>query len=290
MAKVKVITDSVAGISPEIARQHNITILPAVYIVFDGKPYLDGVDINAEEAYRMLQKDPDKFSPSTLPPAYLAERYREISQESKEMVFVTFSSTFSAAGKLAALAAETLQQESPDIKIRVVDSLSAGATQALLVITAAGAAAKGMTIDQVVSIIEQAKPKTRGLMMLATLKYVYRTGRMSKTAAAIASLLNIKPINRLNTDGTIELIDRVRNLDKGYEKMIELIREEAGIDSLHFIVQHAAAPEMAEKFCGLLKDNFNCLSLLVSEYSPIMGYASGPGCIFCGFQPELSLF
>ena len=124
-------------------------------------------------------------------------------------------------------------------------------------------------------------------MMLDTLRYVYRTGRMSKTAARLASLFQIKPINRVNKEGGLEVASKVRKRKDGYEKLIELIKGEAGTDSLHFMVSHANSPEIAEEFIGQLRQKFNCLSVLITEYSPIMGYAAGPKCIFVGFHPEL---
>jgi fatty acid-binding protein DegV len=69
--------------------------------------------------------------------------------------------------------------------------------------------------------------------------------------------------------------------------LLELIQKEAGTDSLHFMVSHASSPEIAEEFIKLLSSKFNCLSMMITEYSPIMGYASGPRCLFVGFHPEL---
>ena len=110
---------------------------------------------------------------------------------------------------------------------------------------------------------------------------------MSKFASRMAALLNIRPINRMTDEGTLEFVDKVRNREAGYKKLIDLIKEEAGTDSLHFMVMHAAAPKMAERFIELLRQDFNCLRVLVSEYSPVMGYGAGPGAIFVGFHPEL---
>jgi len=125
--------------------------------------------------------------------------------------------------------------------------------------------------------------------MWDTIRYVYRTGRMSKLQARIASMFNIKPISRLNDDGSVELVDRVRQREKGYARLIEIIKNEASSDSLHFMVMHANSPEWADDFIGYLKKDFNCLSVIISEYSPVMGYATGPGAIFVGFHPELEL-
>ena len=289
MSDVLVMTDTVSGISAELAREHNIRVVPAANIVFDGHFYPDGRGISAAEAYELLQKDPDKFSASTLTPSDFAGYFREASKEAKHIVHISFTSAMSGTCKLVALAAELIHQESPEIDVRVVDSKTAAGAQGLLAIAAARAARMGANLDQIVSVIDKVRRKTGGLMMLGTLRYVYRTGRMSKTAARIASFLNIKPINRMTDEGKLELVDRVRKTEEGYNKLIKLVKEEAKSDCLHFMISHAAAPEMAENFSKLLEQNFDCLSLATSEYSPIMGYAVGPGCLFVGFHPEIDL-
>jgi len=289
MSKVQVMTDTVSGISSELARKYSIIVVPAVNIVFDGHFYLDSVDISAAEAYQLLQKDPDKFSASTLTPADFLDYFRNAGKEAESIVHITFSSTFSGTYKIASLAAELLHKESPQIRIKVIDSKTAAASQGLLAVAAAEAARIGLDFDQVVNVVEKLRKKTGGVMMLDTLRYVYRTGRMSKTASRIASLFNIKPINRMTEEGTLELVDRVRKREDGYQKLIELIKKEAGTESLHFMISHANAPELGEQMSELIKQNFNCSTLEITEYSPIMGYAAGPGCLFIGFRPEVDL-
>lgn len=93
----------------------------------------------------------------------------------------------------------------------------------------------------------------------------------------------------MTEEGVMDLVDRVRKREDGYRKLIDLIKTESGTDDLHFMIMHAAAPEMAERFSELLKQQFNCLSLIISEYSPVMGYGAGPGAFFVGFHPELDL-
>ncbi len=289
MPKVQILTDSVSGISKELAKEFGIRIVPAADIMFEGKPYPDGVGITAEEAYRLLQRNPDKFSVATLNPSYLLEVYREVSKEAKEIVFITLASALSAANKIAIMAANLLKQEAPEINIKVIDSKTAAGAQGLLAIAASRAANSRMTLYQIVAFVAEARPKIGGIMLLDTLRYVYRTGRYSKTTAMIASLLQIKPINRINLDGRMEVVDKVRKRQDGYRRLIEIIRKESDTDSLHFMVSHASSPEIAEEFIQILKSEFNCLSIFVTEYSPIMGYASGPRCLFVGFHPELIL-
>ena len=287
MSKVLVMTDTVSGLSKEMAGEFGIRIVPAANILFDGRSYPDGVGITADEAYKLLQKNPDKFSTATLNPSYLLDIFRQVSKEYSEIVFMTIPIVLSAANKIASMAADLLKQEQPQINLRVIDAKSVAAPQGLLAIAAAKAANSGMSLEQVIDYISKIRPKIGGLMLLDTLKYVYRTGRYSKTTAMIATLLQIKPINRVNLDGSMEVVDKVRKRQDGYNRLLELIQKEAGTDALHFMVSHASSPEIAQEFIELLKSKFNCLSMMITEYSPIMGYASGPRCLFVGFHPEL---
>jgi DegV family protein with EDD domain len=287
MADVLIMTDTVSGLSSDLARQYGIEVVPAANILFEGKSYPDGVGITAGEAYKYLQQNPDKFSTATLNPSYLLELYRKICKGHSEILFMTIPAALSAANKIAIMAADLLKKEQPDVNLRVIDSRAVASPQGMLAIAAAKAAKKGLSIDQLVDYVGRIRPKIGGLMLLDTLKYVYRTGRYSKTTSMIATLLQIKPINRVNLDGTMEVVEKVRKRQDGYNRLIELIRKEAGTDQLHFIVSHSDAPEIADEFIQLLNKEFKCLSMAITEYSPIMGYASGPRCLFVGFHPEL---
>lgn len=289
MSKVVVMTDSVACIPKELAEKHQIEVVPAANIMFDGQTYIDGVTISAAEAYQLLRKDPDRFVTSAITPGQLMEVYRQLSARSQEILFITLASVLSAVFKTANLAADSFKSESSQTTIRVSDSRAVAGTQGLVVLAVAKAVAQGFGLDRVASLVQQVRQKTGGVMMLDTLRYVYRTGRMSKLGARLVSLLNIKPINRLSEEGKIVFVDRVRKREDGYKRLLVLIRNEAGTDALHFMITHANAPEMAERFSELLKQNFNCLSMSISDFSPVMGYGSGPGTLFIGFHPELDL-
>jgi len=282
-------TDSVACIPKELAEKHQIEVVPAANIMFDGQTYIDGVTISAAEAYQLLRKDPDRFVTSAITPGQLMEVYRQLSARSQEILFITLASVLSAVFKTANLAADSFKSESSQTTIRVSDSRAVAGTQGLVVLAVAKAVAQGFGLDRVASLVQQVRQKTGGVMMLDTLRYIYRTGRMSKLGARLVSLLNIKPINRLSEEGKIVFVDRVRKREDGYKRLLVLIRDEAGTDALHFMITHANAPEMAERFSELLKQNFNCLSMSISDFSPVMGYGSGPGTLFIGFHPELDL-
>ena len=289
MANIRVMTDSIACLPGELAEEKNVKVVPAANILFDGESFIEGETITASEAYELIKKDPDRFVTSAITPAYLMNAYRELSRTSSEILFITVASALSAVQKTATMAADLFRTESPGTTIRVLDSRACASTQGLVVLAAATAAAEGKRLDEVASVAEETRQKAGGLMMLDTLRYIYRTGRMSKTASRIASIFNIRPINRLTDEGTIEMADRARKRADGLNRMLGLIGKDAGTKDLHFMVTHAAAPETAEEFTEMLKKEYNCLSMVVSDYSPVMGYGSGPGAVFVGFHPELNL-
>jgi DegV family protein with EDD domain len=289
MSNVLIITDTVAGIPRELAQKYDIKIIPAAIIRFRDETFIEGETLSVTEAYNLIKKDPDSFSTSALTPGYLKEMYTEALSKSKNVIHLTLSGELSAGYKVASLAAANLIEEVKDARISVIDTKAVASIQGMLVLDIAKAAAAGKSMDQLLEMIPVIRKQTYGIMMLDTLRYVYRTGRMSKMGSRIASLFNIKPINELTFEGKVELWDKVRDREKGYQKLIDYINEKSDIKSLHFMVMHAAAPEMADRFVELLKENFTCLSVTISEYSPVMGYGAGPGCVFVGFHPEINL-
>ena len=287
MSNVKVMTDSVAGIPQNLAKEYQIKVIPAANIHYNGTTYVDGVTLNAAEAYKLIKKDPDRFTTSALNPGYFLEEFKKLNQKDLQLIHLSLSSALSATFKTASMGADMYIEEFPGSRISVVDTLACASTQGLVVLAVAKAAAQGKGLDNLIEYSKYVRQQTRGIMMLDTLRYVYRTGRMSKLGSRIASLFNIKPINELTDAGKIELWDRVRDREKGYQKIVDYVKEKASSKSLHFMVMHADAPEMANTMVSLLKQEFDCLSVIISEYSPIMGYGAGPGCIFVGFHPEL---
>lgn len=289
MSNVVVMTDNVACIPSDVAEKNRIKIVPTASILFDGKAYTEGIDITASEAYELITRDPDKFETSPAAPGLLMDEYRKASVESNEILMITLASKLSAFFNTASVAAEHFQKEWPEITIRIVDSRTCAGAQGLVVLAVAKEAAKGTELNRLAGFAEEVRQKTGGVMLLDTLRYIYRTGRMTKDEALKAAKLKIKPINRMTDEGTVEPVDIVRKRTDGYSKLLELIRKESGTDALHFIVSHANAPEIAERFVTQLRQEFNCLSVIISDYSPVMGYGAGPGAMFVGFQPELDL-
>ncbi len=290
MSQVKIITDTVAGIPADMAQQYDIRIVPAADITVNGHSFIEGIDLSVEQAYKLIEKDPDKFITSAISPGFLMDVYREISKKTSEVLFISISSALTALNKTANFAAEAIKEEIPGMNIKVFDSKTCAGAQGLVVVEAARAAQKGMALNDIISLAQKIIENTGYFVYIDTLRYVYRTGRMSKLASRMAAMFNVRPISKATREGTIEFITRVKSRKAGMEKLLQLVEEDKGKVPMHFWVMHADAPEFAGEFCQLLKDNFTCLSMTVSPYSPVMGYGTGRGALSVGFHPELNLF
>ncbi len=235
-----------------------------------------------------MNKDPDKFLTSAMTPNVLLEEFEQAAAISKEIVHIALSSALSAGYKTAGLAAQLLKEKIPDAAIHIFDSKAVAGMQGLVVRAAAIAAQKGMNAAQILDTAQKVRAHTGGLFMLETLRYIYRTGRMSKWAPESLPCFISRPINKIMEDGTITGRENQKQ-EHSLELMLELIKGDAGTGPLHFMVNHANAPETAEQFREMLKSHFNCLSVTISDYSPVMGYGTGPGALFVGYTPSLDL-
>jgi len=290
MSNVLVMTDTVACLPKELSDKHGIKIVPASQITCEGKTYTEGVTISARQAYDIIKKDPDSFCTAAITPGILLEEFRKLAKKHPNIFFVTISSGLSAVAQSANLAADLLKEEFPQSMVLAFDSKTCAGAEGMIALEMAKQAAKGKGLDELARLAEAMRKKTGGVLMLDTVGYTYRTGRMTKTEAIEAAKSNIKPVNRMSDAGIMEFVTLVTDRLEGLKKMVEVVKKDAGgTDALHFMVSHADAPDTAQILVDLLKKEFKCLSMIVSDYSPVMGYSTGPGAMFVGFHPELNL-
>lgn len=278
-SKVAIVTDSVACIPQELAEKYSIYVVPP-NIILNGKVYRDGVDITAAEIYQHLKHDESFLSSSPSPGSYL-EAYRSLSQRAGEVFCITLSSKFSAIYEAANLGKELFKKESR-VEVEVFDSQTAAAAQGLVALAAARVAAEGGNLKQVTQTAMEVRKKVQLFGMLENLHYVARTGRVPKVIAKVGSFLNIKPILTVS-QGEAHLAAIARNKRQGLNLLLKEIEKEKGNGDLHVAVMHADALEWGKGFVEEISSTFNCAELFLTEFTPIMGFATGPGLLGVAF-------
>lgn len=289
MSAVRIMVDTTACIPLDLAKKLNIKIIPAADYVINGKKYVENETITIKDAYNYIRQDSVQFTTSAVTPGQVLEAYKELSRDSQEILFITISSKLSAVDKSGITAANLLKDLSPQTNVKVIDSKSVAGGAGLPALAAARAAAQGLNLDQVSAIALEYLKQTKCLMTMDTLRYIYRIGRMSKMGARITSMLNIRPINVLTPEGTVEMVDRKRSREAVMKRIVELVKEKMPDSSLTFMISHGDAPELADQLTAKLKQNFKCQDVIISDYSPIMGYGGGPGAMCIAFHPEVKL-
>jgi DegV family protein with EDD domain len=290
MSSVRIMVDTTACIPQDLAKRYNIKIIPAADYVINGKKYIENETITTKDAYNYIRQDSVKITTSAVTPGQVLEAYKVLSRDTQDILFITISSKLSAVDKSGITAANLLREQSPQTNVKVIDSKSVAGGAGLPALAAAKAAAQGMNLEQVSTIAQEYLKQTKCLMTMDTLRYIYRIGRMSKMGARITSMLNIRPINQLTDEGTVEMVDRKRSREAVMKRILELVKEKMPDSNLTFMISHGDAPDLAEQLSAKLKQNFKCQDIIVSDYSPIMGYGGGPGAMCIAFHPEINLF
>ncbi len=282
--KVTVVTDSIACLTNELVEQYRIGIVP-IRLLVQGKVYRDSVDITPSEAYELFLQDPDSFNTSPASPGHYLEAYHEASNRAQSILCITLSSKLSTGYDMARVAKEQARTELPAIPIEVLDSQNVTAAEGFVALAAARAAADGKNLAEVIKVAEEVRDKVTFVVLLDTIRHVYRTGRIPKVAARVGAMLNIKPILS-SSSGLVRFKGVARSREKGINRLLETMRDKVGQSPVHVAVMHAYVPDEAEMLKERVSIEFNCAELWVTEFSPVMGYATGTGTLGFAFYKD----
>ena len=278
--RVGIVTSSISCLAPDQVQGYGIKVVPVPFAL-DGHSHLDGIDISATEVYKQLAyKRP--FRTSAPSPGDYLKAYQEASNRSKDILCLTVPSKISTMYDSARSAAEQMPS---DTIVHVVDTGTAAGGQALIDLEAARAASSGATLEEVTRLVTDLRSKVRLYGLIVAPQYLARTGRVPSPLPSAASALSIKLLFTIG-GGRVKLVGVVRTKKAGVNRMLSMVRAKVGQKSIRAIVQHANAPEQAEDLRRHLETGFNCTELRTSEFSPIMGFATGPGCLALAFCAE----
>ena len=281
---VAIVTDSISCLTGELIDGYSIGIVP-IRLLVQGKVYRDSVDITPSEAYAMFLEDPEKFNTSPASPGHYLEVYHQVSKRARSILCITLSSKLSTGYDTARLAKEQALTELPGTSIEVLDSRNVTAAEGFIVLAAARAAAEGKDIAEVIKAAEEVRDKVTFVALLDTIRHVYRTGRVPKLAARVGAVLNIKPILS-SSAGLVRFNGVARNREKGIKRLLSTMRDKVGQSPLHVAVMHAYVSNEAEALKERVAGEFNCVELWVTEFSPVMGYATGTGTLGLAFYRD----
>jgi len=283
---VAIVTDSVAQVPAEMARQLDITVIPFT-VSIDGQLYLDGIDLAPQDLYHRMRLE--NVMPTTT--AASLGQYQQAFEAclhagAQAVLYVALSSKLSSGYSTACHAAKMVQEEFPDRIVEVLDSQFATMSQGFMVMAAARAAKQGKPLAEVRRAGEEAKRRVGLAATLETLEYLARGGRIGKAAFMLGNLIKIKPILSIK-DGEVTPVSRVRGENHALQAIVDYVARQAERHrKLHLAIMEADAPEPAARLQELALQQLRPAEIFHSEFTPVMGVHTGPGLVGLGYYYE----
>lgn len=271
---LRIVTDGAADILPAWKTEYGIDVIP-VNILFGERSYLQGVELDNEGFYKLV--DEKKRIPKTSQPTphQFVEFYRRIAQKGDTILSVHVTAKLSGTYASAVAAAEEVKN---DFKVFPVDSASGSLGIGLMCREARRLDRAGKSAEEIVHYLENIKHKVRVILTLDTLEYAKMSGRVKTLQAALASVLNVKPIAVLR-DGDLSMAERVRTRKASLERVIEMAKEEFGDKPVYLAVVHARDPKSGEELLEDAKQHFNHQETMLGELSISVAANLGPGTV-----------
>lgn len=287
MNQVAVVTDTCAGVLPELIEELNIKIVP-YYILREGQMLKDvEEETDFAEFYDYLAAT--KTLPTTANPG--AGEYLEAFEElivagATGIVVVTMTAEGSGAYQAAMVARQMLQEKRPGFPVEVCDTRNVSGVHFLFSVEGARAAKRGWSVPQIMALWQRMIPATHMLHTAPSLDYLYKGGRIGRAKHMVATILRVKPIITMN-DGIIEPMAQVRtgNMDRVYQKMVDLIRGVVADAPIKAVFVHSQAEALAARLRGLVGEQLNVVETFTTRLSPALGVHNGPGTVSVSYVP-----
>lgn len=274
---IRILVDSTCDVPSKLAERLGIAIVP-VYINIGTKSYLDGVDLTRGEFYEKLPEY-NAFPTTAAPaPGAFAAAYQDLVDDGATQILslhiaTKLSNTLNAA-RLGA-------QEIARAEITMWDTRQLALGSGLQAIVAAESAAVGMSMPQILALLEEKREKTRIFAALDTLEFLRRSGRVSWTEFGLGTLLRIKPIVEVY-DGNVSMVEKVRTSRRAIPRLVQLVESYSPLERV--VIEYAGSPSMAQRLREEAAPLFPYdAEEIVMELTPAIGAHAGPGVVGLGF-------
>ena len=271
MGPVRLVTDSPACLSPETRARLGIEMV-GIYLVLDGRPYRDSVDLTAEEFYPRLAEFEKHTTAAPSVADWVEVLQRAVAAGAGALLVITLARKLSSTFDAARLAAQMIP-----VPTAVIDSRTAAAAEGLYVRRLAEEAQQGATLEQLVERAERRRGSYSLELVIAGLGRLAASGRMPTTAARLGDAVNLKALLSFDEYGAVRVTGAARGMRRGLER---IHRRVLGVfpegTPGRAVVTHALLADEAEELARRLRSERPELEVDVAVFSPVMGSTTGP--------------
>ncbi|MSA96662.1 DegV family EDD domain-containing protein [Finegoldia sp. BIOML-A2] len=279
---IKIISDSACDLKKAYTEQNNIGIVPFNIIINEDTSLKDKIEIQSEELLEMMKNDSQFFAKTSQPsPDNYKIEFEKAAKQGNDIICFTITSELSGSYQSAEIARRIIQEQY-DVDIRIVDSLSASLGQGILIKKAVEMVGQNKSLDEIEDYVNKIKLTGKIFLLVDTLKYLEKGGRISKSKRLIGNALSLKPILKLE-NGKLDIVDKVIGKKRAIKHLLKLIKSEKNNASKgnELFVVHADSKQEASEIYDELKTENN-IPFDIETISPVLVCHSGNGSIAVG--------
>ncbi|MCL2170445.1 MAG: DegV family protein [Defluviitaleaceae bacterium] len=285
MNDYQIVVGSTTDLPVGVAKKSELEVIPFI-VTLDGKDYynyLDNRELTPQQFYDALRNGRTSTTTQVTAHRYM-EVWEPILKSGRDVLYICLSSALSKSYEQACLAAQELGSEYPDRQIITIDSKSACLGQGALAVYASNAKKQGRSIVEVAEMVERLIPRLQHWVIADDLHYLKRGGRLSSTAATIGSLLNVKPVLTVLSDGSLVPKAKARGQKAAFKHIVdEMVKQKVKVNEQTICIAHSDSPDGAKQLQDMIIARFGPCHFVVSEIGPVIGTHAGPGTIACFF-------
>jgi DegV family protein with EDD domain len=271
---LKIVMDSAGEIPDEWRKEYDVYVIP-VNIQFENKTYLQGIDLSNDDFYRLADSSGIIPKTSQPTPQQFIELYEKIARASDTILSLHVTSKLSGTFNSAVMAARELKNK---LKVIPYDSGSGSAAMGFMCKEVRQLERAGATMQTILNRLDEIRKNVSIVLTLDTLEYARKSGRVKRLQAAIATLINIKPIVILK-DGALDMKERVRTRQRAMSRVVEIIHERVGDHLVNVAVVHSQSIDAAKQLIEKVNETLHVNELILSELSIGVAANLGPGTI-----------
>jgi len=271
---IKIVTDTTVNLSDEILARYDIRAVP-IAIQFGRETYEEDVDIDRDTFYRKIEEMgivPTSSQPAT---GRFTDVYQDLAASGHQILSIHITSKHSGTYQSAILASSMV----PDAQVEVFDSASISLGTGYMVLEAARAVERGWSQEEILARLRQIRDGMYVFLTPATLKYLQMSGRVGRLQTALASVLQLKPIIKVQ-DGVLEACENVRTRSRALNRLVELLVGALGPhDPVNVAVVHARAAKEGRALLERLKAALNYREAMFADLVASLAVHGGPGVV-----------
>ncbi|KAF1304039.1 DegV family protein [Enterococcus saccharolyticus] len=276
----QLITDACCDLPATVLDQEKVAYIPMM-LDLDGKEYVDDLGQTFDYSWFLEQLKQNKQpTTSQINVGRFMEHFRPYAEKGIPLLYIGFSSGLSGSYNSSLQAVDLLKEEYPEAMIHCVDTKAASLGVGMLVMHAAAMQQAGKSLDEIVAWLETYQSHLRSWVTVDDLKHLERGGRISKAAAVMGGLLNVKPIIHVDAEGRLQNVDKVRGRNKAIQKIIQETQNDIDLSILnHLYIAHTGDDATVAKVATQLQELYPDTPITQFPLGPTIASHTGYGCI-----------